>query len=209
MGLFSFGKSTPKTTNKVWMTREACLKGMVTEYLKTVKVPEELSFIVSFFEESHNRLVDYLSEIGTPHHITTSMTQNAAGTDASNIAIIKAYNVGGIPSGARSDAKVNFYLLGRYPYRTSEISMIDRLSAGFRDPEITYCLSLEDPLFEAMGSDKLKPLMVSLGMKDDESIDHPMVNKAIDNALEKINRDIVVEFKAHSEKEWFAKNIKK
>ncbi len=190
------------------MTREACLKGILKEYFQSAK-GAEASFIVSVFEESHNRLVDYLNQAGTPHHIVSSMALNVSSIDASGIAIIKAFAVGGIPSGAHSDAKVNFYFLGRYPYHTSEINMTDRLSSDLPHSKITYCLSLEDPIFEAMGSDKLKPMMVSMGMKDDESIDHPLVNKAIENALEKLNRDIVVEFKGHSEKEWFIKNIKK
>ena len=51
--------------------------------------------------------------------------------------------------------------------------------------------------------------MDNLGMKEDECIEHAMVSKSIQRALEKTNQNLDVELKAHSEKEWFARNGKK
>lgn len=45
-----------------------------------------------------------------------------------------------------------------------------------------FYVSLEDDLMRMFGSDRIKPLMEKLGMKEDEPIEHPWVTKAIERA---------------------------
>ena len=49
-----------------------------------------------------------------------------------------------------------------------------------------FYLSLEDNLLRIFGSDRLSGLMQRLGMKDGESIEHPWVSRAIENAQRKV-----------------------
>jgi len=49
-----------------------------------------------------------------------------------------------------------------------------------------FYLSLEDDLMRIFASEKVSSLMQKLGMKEGESIEHPWVNKAIENAQRKI-----------------------
>ena len=49
-----------------------------------------------------------------------------------------------------------------------------------------FYLSLEDPLMRIFGSDRLGGLMQKLGMKPGEAIEHPWVNKSIENAQRKV-----------------------
>jgi preprotein translocase subunit SecA len=49
-----------------------------------------------------------------------------------------------------------------------------------------FYLSLEDPLMRIFASDKVASLMQRLGMKEGESIEHPWVTRAIENAQRKV-----------------------
>lgn len=67
--------------------------------------------------------------------------------------------------------------------------------------------SLNEPLFKRFGADKIIQVMKQLGMKDDEVIEHSMINKAIQRAQEKIEKKVVVEQSAHSQHDWLEKNF--
>ena len=49
-----------------------------------------------------------------------------------------------------------------------------------------FYLSLEDPLMRIFASDRVSTLMQRLGMKEGESIEHPWVTRAIENAQRKV-----------------------
>ena len=54
--------------------------------------------------------------------------------------------------------------------------------------ESLFVLSLEDDLLTIFGSQRISSLMVHLGMDNNESIDHPMMSRAIRNAQRKVQR---------------------
>jgi preprotein translocase subunit SecA len=66
---------------------------------------------------------------------------------------------------------------------------------------------MDDGLMRHFGSDKIRPLMESLQIKDDESIEHAMVSKAIQRARERLMEEIVTESKTKTESEWFTRNV--
>jgi len=93
-------------------------------------------------------------------------------------------------------------LLEHYPMRSKEIEFI----ASMNPQKVFVLSSLDEPLFEQFGSDRIIQLMQSLGMKDDEMIQHPMISKAIENAQEKLEKKVTFENSASSAKDWFDRN---
>src|SRR5204863_2621935 len=49
-----------------------------------------------------------------------------------------------------------------------------------------FFLSLEDDLMRIFGSDKLDGMLQKLGLKEDEAIVHPWINKALEKAQQKV-----------------------
>jgi hypothetical protein len=94
-------------------------------------------------------------------------------------------------------------LLEHYPLLKKEIDFISNINP----PQVIVLSSLDEPLFEQFGSDKIIQMMKNLGMKDDETIQHPMITKAIAQAQNKLENKVVVENTANSSKEWFERNI--
>lgn len=65
---------------------------------------------------------------------------------------------------------------------------------------------LDNPFFSHFGGDRLKALTVQLGMKSDEALTHPMIDRAISNAQSKTESGLAIERKAASMEEWFSIN---
>lgn len=97
----------------------------------------------------------------------------------------------------------NLILLEHYPLRTKEEDFISNL-----DPIQVYVFSsLDEPLFNQFGGGKIIPMIQSLGMKEDEMIEHPMISKSIERAQKELEKKVTVENSANSSKEWLERNI--
>ena len=75
-------------------------------------------------------------------------------------------------------------------------------------PAAMYILnSLDEPLFNYFGGENAAMLMGKMGMKEYEAIDHPMVSRALRNAQQKLEKQVLNEHTAVSQEEWFRRNI--
>lgn len=211
---FSFYKKPASgiLSDKVWMTKQACLKGIASEALTSIQ-KSHTPVVFSFFEDSKQNLVRFL-ESNRVNHITLTSgwifesnpaTASVFITDPSGL---DSHDVTGWLSQRHKIFPLTLLFLGHYPLPETEERILQKLNQLLGPLPILFCLSLEDGLFESMGVDKIKPMMESLGMGVDEPIQHSMVSRAIANARNKLKDRILVEMKAKSESEWFTKNIK-
>ena len=209
MGFFSTGKTQqPRTTDKVWKTREACLKGIVREALLSIKNGEQ-PIIMIFFEESQVQLAEFLGKMSVPCHIVGDYGLSGIADVRNAIVVVNAFSQTGSGNALRPDTKTSLFFLGHYPRVATETSLVEKFMSLFHASQAVFCQSLEDPVFEVFGNDRLRPMMKTLGMTEDECIEHAMVTRALRRALEKINQSIETEVKSSSEKEWFARNVKR
>jgi preprotein translocase subunit SecA len=63
-------------------------------------------------------------------------------------------------------------------------------------------------LFKYFGGDKMIEIVHSMGMKDNEPLQHPLITSALKNAQEKIEKKIVIEQNALTQSDWFKRNVK-
>ena len=209
MGLFSFAKSAlPHATDKVWKTNQACMKGIATEALLCMK-KSELAFVVTLFEESHKSLVNYFDSLKVPFQVVNRLDEVEELHKENKVAVLNADTPGIFGNRTGQQTKTSIFIFGRNPALKIENGIIEILSAYFPNAMISFCLSLDQPLFKFFGADHIISLMGTLGMKEEEYIEHAMVSKAISRALEKVNKALVTEIKTYSEQEWFAINGEK
>lgn len=90
-----------------------------------------------------------------------------------------------------------------YPLLKKEIALFTTLQLK----EVPILSSLDDPLFMRFGGERTIELMKKLGMKDDEVVGHAFITKSIQNAQQKIEKQVTVEREANSQHEWFALNM--
>ncbi len=92
-----------------------------------------------------------------------------------------------------------------YPIASKEKDILTKLQVK----EAIFYTSLDEPLFQQFGGEKIIGLMQKMGMQENEAIEHSMISNAIRNAQEKIAEKLVVEHYAASQSEWFSKNLLK
>lgn len=90
-----------------------------------------------------------------------------------------------------------------YPLHKKEISLFESLKLK----EAIIYSSLDEPLFTTFGGEKISSLMRSMGMQENEPIQHSLITKALQNAQEKIEKKITIEQSALSQSDWFKRNI--
>src|ERR1700681_807679 len=80
------------------------------------------------------------------------------------------------------------YVLGTERHESRRIDNQLRGRSGRQgDPgHSKFFLSLQDDLMRIFGSDKLDGMLTKLGLKEDESIIHPWINKALEKAQQKV-----------------------
>lgn len=95
------------------------------------------------------------------------------------------------------------FILEHYPVFEKEKTLLENWTAK----EIIFLNALDEPFFEKFGGEKIIRLMQSMGMKENETIEHPMISSSIENAQHKIQKSITVDRSAQSQEEWFRINV--
>jgi len=155
--------------------------------------------------EKNELLSTFLDKEGVPHEILNAKKHEQEGeiialagrkgmvTIATNMAGRGVDIKLGGPSATKEMRKEILHLGGLFVLGTErhEARRIDnqlRGRAGRQgDPgETQFFVSLEDSLMRVFASDPIKRMMGTLGMKDDEPIEHKMITRSLESAQEKI-----------------------
>lgn len=93
---------------------------------------------------------------------------------------------------------------GHYPLRSAELL----LSNEFGLKQMLFYSHMDMPLFQFFGGDRLKELMIKMGIDEDEPISHAMITKSLSHAQDKITEACPADMRALSEAEWMRINVK-
>lgn len=124
--------------------------------------------------KNHAREAEIVANAGQRGGVTIATNMAGRGTDIKLTQETKA--LGGL------------YIIGTERHESRRIDNQLRGRSGRQgDPGASkFFLSLEDDLMRIFGSDKIKGLMMKLGMKEDEPIEHTMISNAIAKAQKKV-----------------------
>lgn len=124
--------------------------------------------------KQHEREATIIANAGQKGSVTIATNMAGRGTDIKLTEETKA--AGGL------------YILGTERHESRRIDNQLRGRSGRQgDPGGSkFFVSLEDDLMRIFGSDRIKGLMTSMGMKDDEPIEHKMITNAIAKAQKKV-----------------------
>jgi hypothetical protein len=93
--------------------------------------------------------------------------------------------------------------LEHYPLRAKEEALVK----DFGQEEFLFYNALTDPLFQTFGGDRLIDLMHRMGYKEDEAVQHKMIDTSLLRAQQKIADKVPFEtITSASQKEWMLVN---
>lgn len=142
---------------------------LISNYLKQFGVPHEV-----LNAKQHEREAEIIKNAGQKGSVTIATNMAGRGTDIKLSAETKA--LGGL------------FILGTERHESRRIDNQLRGRSGRQgDPGGSkFFLSLEDDLMRIFGSDKISGIMNTLGMKEDEPIEHRMISNSIAKAQQKV-----------------------
>ena len=146
--------------------------------------------------EKSERVSGLLTRHGIPHNVLNAKHHEkeaqiiAEAGQAGKVTI--ATNMAGrgvdIKLGEGVVEKGGLHIIGTERHESRRVDNQLRGRAGRQgDPGSSrFFLSLEDDLLRIFGSDRISPIMEKLGMEEGEPIEHPLINKAVENAQKKV-----------------------
>ncbi|MFA6148974.1 MAG: preprotein translocase subunit SecA [bacterium] len=146
--------------------------------------------------EKSERLSGLLTRHGVPHNVLNAKHHEqeaqiiAEAGHAGRVTI--ATNMAGrgvdIKLGEGVVDKGGLHIIGTERHESRRVDNQLRGRAGRQgDPGSSrFYLSLEDDLLRIFGSDRISPIMEKLGMEEGEPIEHPLINRAVENAQKKV-----------------------
>src|SRR5579875_3791032 len=157
----------------------------------------------------HEQEAYIVAEAGVPGAITVATNMAGRGTDiqlGGNVEMRVAQECAAMEPGPERDAKEaeiraevakfreqargagGLYIIGTERHESRRIDNQLRGRSGRQgDPgRSKFYLSLKDDLMRIFGSDRMESMLVKLGLKEDEAIIHPWINKALEKAQQKV-----------------------
>lgn len=146
--------------------------------------------------ESSEILATFLSKKNIPHEILNAKNHAREAEIVANAGQRGGVTIATNMAGRGTDIKLTeetkklggLFIIGTERHESRRIDNQLRGRSGRQgDPgKSKFFLSLEDDLMRIFGSDRIKGIMVKLGMKDDEPIEHSMITNAIAKAQKKV-----------------------
>ena len=150
-----------------------------------------------------------VAEAGVPGAITVATNMAGRGTDiqlGGNVEMRVEHELKDVAPGSERDAREaairaevadfrgkakaagGLYIIGTERHESRRIDNQLRGRAGRQGDEgrSKFYLSLKDDLMRIFGSDRMENMLVKLGLKEDEAIVHPWINKALEKAQQKV-----------------------
>ena len=157
----------------------------------------------------HEQEASIISQAGAPGAITIATNMAGRGTDiqlGGNLDMRISEELGDLPEGEERDAAIEkitkeiaelkkqalaaggLYVIGTERHESRRIDNQLRGRSGRQgDPgRSKFFLSLQDDLMRIFGSDRMDGMLQKLGLKEDESIVHPWINRALEKAQQKV-----------------------
>ncbi len=172
---------------------------LISGMLKQEKIEHEV-----LNAKQHQREAQIVAHAGAPGAVTIATNMAGRGTDIVLGGSLDAElaELGEKPDQEKIDkvqtswdqrhqqvlAAGGLHIIGTERHESRRIDNQLRGRAGRQgDPGSSrFYLALEDPLMRIFASDRLANMMQKLGMEEGEAIEHPWVNKAIENAQRKV-----------------------
>lgn len=180
-----------------WLTTEGRLRGLLTA-AQNSRAAGARTLLITHFPHTRDDLSAALASASIPFesldHPTTApqLLTQLQSHSAPHIILALAGSL--LPSPPRAPIVslnppiIDMLIAERYPLRASDDALVTfALSLSARS--IQFHVSIKDPLMQAFSGEQTASILRTLGMSDNDSIDHPMLTRSIERAQQKIAKE--------------------
>lgn len=198
--MFGLFKNKPKVaplTHHVYLSQTALYRQLINKVIEVSELRNKL-IVVYYFNETGIAITKLLQAaqisfgtsnepIGTAYKVllfqAKELAQYSKIDDFSTILFSEIHPVGGV------DVELNKIL------KTKNV-----------DVDIVFYVSMDSPILSPFGAERIVDIMNKLGMKENEKIEHKLIDTSILKAQEKLKEHIIHEKEAESIQEWMDLN---
>jgi len=208
-----FGKNTSykKNDDKIWFTTKYKLNGIIQAALQN-KTANKVVMLVTFFEQSHNQLIDGLKEKQINFKQINEgdyFDQNFSDFSAFVLRYELLKENGSFKNLIKNfkNETIFFIFAEHYPLLTVQDKTLEFFdNQKDKKIEIEFHAALEEPILKTFSGDTVKDMLLKMGATENECFSHSMITKSIINAQKKLADKIIFEKKADSQESWFRIN---
>ena len=213
MGLWDWLTGEPKrvtTSDRIWLTRTVKFQELCRELRDHVAVAEPV-ILLAHFPATLAEISHVLTGAGILHKLRTGrisardISSLAKGGSESLVLVGLVKQLGSDPSPTQDvdeTGVIHFLLTERHFLRKYDELITDFAeSLGIRS-DVTFHLSLEDPLMTVFAGEWVKGVLQKMGMDESSAIQSPMIAKRVRGAQASITKRAEEVDDAESAEEW-------
>ena len=220
MGFFDWFRGSKRRCDqlpdRIWITRNAKFHGMVADIQQQAAL-DELVVVVAHFEKTLTKVTEAIEVANIDFHrvedpwdwsdVTRLLGQYERRPYLTLSESLPDPNLAVSPEFINENVSpVSIILTERHLLTVHDDRVADFAENLPRRSRLRAYLSLEDPLLDLFAGEWMRDMLTRMGMKDDESIESPMVTRRIRGAQEKIAATSPSDFRAESAAEWIRLN---
>jgi preprotein translocase subunit SecA len=198
-----------QSDDKVWFD-EAIKRHHICDDVFDAQTHGHSVLLLSHFEATLAGLSPALREKGIRHERFSSL--NPADLSRSPPGKVWLGLARGLPMSSETatiteGGPLQIIVTEHHPMQSRDQEVIDAAAKLACNAQVCFYFSLDDPLMNHFGSEKIKALYERLGIPKDECISHHLVTRAIHTAQEKIESQVGRDVPTHSAEDWFKYNL--
>lgn len=202
--------------DKVWWNRERKLAGICHELAATTAGGRN-ALVLAHFEETLTGLETALEARRIEHRrFVSSDSAAVCGRHGERPGQVWAGRAQAFqpsntltsiePSRALLEVPLEIIVAEHHPLRSRDEVLVTAAGKLGCQSQLTFHISLDDPLLVHFGVNSIQHLFKQLGMDEEASLSNPLITNAIRRAQEKIESGTPKDLPAHSIADWFKYN---
>jgi preprotein translocase subunit SecA len=201
-----------RNDDKVWFSTEVKLQ-QLREAIIAAHSANRSILVLSHFEDTITKIGLLLKEAGIRFErfsVAHSGELCIARPGSVWVGLVRAFEPpSGVAASPPIESRLDVVVSEHHPMQSKDEELIKAAAKLNCHVDLCFYFSLDDPLLEHVGATNLQPLMKRLGMSETECISHSMVDRAIRNAQEKIEKEVPRDVSSHSPQDWFKYNLRR
>lgn len=198
--MFSFFKKKEHPYRDLsWMSEKTKQIQLIVTIKKLAKSTPVV--VVSFFEDELTLIKNNLEKLSISYHDLNNLSGGT--TPGNKIYIAHADNL--LRFNTNLSNNICFIFTDHYPLYTKDKNTRHHCFSICSNPDVRYYISIDGPIFNLFGGERIKNLLQQMQTDENEVIEHKMISKSLEKALQKIEKQVQLDPTANSLPEWFEK----
>ena len=156
----------------------------------------EAIIVAYFFDDTKNELIQIANVLQVP--------ASASLLSFEKIMLLSADSL----MHTNTSLKHQIIFAEHYPSFAIEDEVLAHIGEKLNQQAITFFMSLDEPLFQYFGADRMVDILERMGFQENESISHNMLTESIKKVQQKVDQEAKSMQDTQNAKEWFALNLR-